>query len=64
MLVQVEIHLHVTQMTVRTVFSDISQVATLNAKLLVQIKDQQWGGEFVHQQEDQDIPDRSMLTGS
>ena len=39
----------------------MSQVGAPNTKLLVQIKDQQWGGEFVDLQEDQDIPDRSAL---
>lgn len=40
----------------------VSQVAGLHAKLLVQIKDQQWVSEFVDLQEDQDIsPDHSVL---
>ena len=32
---------------IRAAFSDVSQVGAANTKLLVQIKDQQWGGEFV-----------------
>ena len=46
---------------IHAAFSDIGQVGTPNTKLLVQIKDQQWGGEFVDLQEDQNIPDRSVL---
>ena len=46
--------------TIRRSFADVPRVA--NAfKLLVQIKDEDWGGKFVDMKEDQVIPDRSMM---
>ena len=48
-------------LNIRAAFSDVCQVGATNTKLLVQIKDQQWGGEFLDLQEGQNIPDRSVL---
>ena len=45
---------------IRAAFSDVSQVGAPDTKLLIQIKDQQWGGEFVNLQ-DQNIASRSVL---
>ena len=46
--------------TIRRSFADVPRVANA-CKLLVQIKDEDWGGEFVDLKEDQVIPDRSVL---
>ena len=44
---------------IRCSFSDVPRVA--NADLIIQIKDEEWGGEFVDLKEDQVIPNRSVL---
>ena len=46
--------------TIRRSFADVPRVANA-CTLLVQIKDEDWGGEFVDLKEDQVIPDRSVL---
>ena len=46
--------------TIRRSFADVPRVAN-GYKLLVQIKDEEWGGEFVDMKEGQAIPDRSVL---
>ena len=45
--------------TIRRSFADVPRVVNA-CKLLVQIKDEDWGGEFVDLKEDQVIPDRSV----
>jgi len=44
---------------IRRSFSDVPRVA--NADLIIQIKDEDWGREFVDLKEDQVIPNRSVL---
>ena len=46
---------------IRATFSDVSQVGAPNTKLLVQIKDKRWSGEFIDIKEDKNIPDHSVL---
>ena len=46
--------------TIRRSFADVPRVVNA-CKLLVQIKDEDRGGEFVDLKEDQVIPDRSVL---
>ena len=42
-------------------FFDVSQVGAPNTKLLVQIKDERWFGEFIDIKEEKNIPDHSVL---
>ena len=46
---------------IRATFSEVSQVGAPNTKLLVQIKDERWSGEFIDIKEDKNIPDQSVL---
>ena len=41
-------------------FADIPRVVNAS-KFVIQLKDEEWGGEFVDLREDQEIPDRSIL---
>ena len=45
--------------SVRSEFSDVSQVHT--SKFVVQVKDRDWGGEFIDLKEDQSIENGCML---
>ena len=40
-------------------FSDVPGVA--NSTMVIQLKDNEWGGEFVDLMEDQNVPDHSVL---
>ncbi len=48
--------------SIRTAFADVSAEASqASAKLVVQLKDEQWGGEFVDLREGQEVPDHTVL---
>ena len=67
-LVRIGPHSHVVRIeskhelvpTIRCSFADVPRVANA-CELIDQIKDKDWGGEFVDLKEDQVIPDHSML---
>ena len=41
-------------------FADIPRVVNAS-KFVIQLKDEEWGGEFVDLREDQEMPDHSIL---
>lgn len=45
---------------IRRVFSDLPELAS-DSKLIVQIKDEEWGGAFVDLSDGQKIPHKSVL---
>lgn len=46
---------------IHSTFSDVSQIGASDTKLLIQIKDERWSGEFIDIKEDKNIPDHSVL---
>ena len=67
-LVRVGLHSRVVQLeaendlerAIRQTFADLRQVADASS-LILQLKDEEWGGEFVDLKEGQVIPDHSVL---
>ena len=47
--------------SIRTSFAGVSELASTSAQLVIQLKDEEWGGEFVDLREDQEVPNRSVL---
>ena len=45
---------------IRSTFADIPRVVN-TSRFVIQLKDEEWGGEFIDLREDQEIPDCSIL---
>lgn len=70
-LVQYNVHSRVVHFTggklpdvvaeIRRVFSDVLPPAAASPHLVVQMKQEEWGGEFVDVSENESLPDKSIL---